>query len=212
MTRPMTRRRRRDGGLTVNQDMPPRSAGRSPDRPGVRCHAAPRDTLEGEAASRQASVGRGNPRFPLRGLTFIELMSGAAILAIAIVALLAAFMGQAVMNEHARNLAWAMNDANRVMERIRELNTGCGAPTTTPPPECGGVCASWDTWLASATGGGGRSLPAAAGEALAVSATGGPDPLTVTVAVCWTHRGRAIGNCAAPPTSPAILNTVITCR
>ena len=60
--------------MTVNQDMPPRSAGRCPNRPGVRSHAAPQDTLEGEAASRQASVGRGNLRFPLRGLTLIELL------------------------------------------------------------------------------------------------------------------------------------------
>ena len=55
--------------MTVNQDMPPHSAGRSPHRPGVRFPAAPQDPLEGEAASRQASVGRGTLRCPLRGLT-----------------------------------------------------------------------------------------------------------------------------------------------
>ncbi len=93
------------------------------------------------------------------GFTLIELLIGAATLAIAIVALLGAFFGQITLNEHARNMTWAINDANRVMERLRQLNSNpCGGavPITFPTadagrvPECGGAgCASWDAWLAS---------------------------------------------------------------
>ena len=64
-------------GMTVNQDMPPRFAGRSPHRPGVRSPAAPQDPLEKEAASRQASIGRGDLRFPLRGLTRVPAKGSA---------------------------------------------------------------------------------------------------------------------------------------
>ena len=60
------------------------------------------------------------------GMTLIELLIGAAMLAVAIAALLGAFFGQSILNEHARNLTWAMNDANRVMERLREANAGAG--------------------------------------------------------------------------------------
>ena len=66
--------------MTVNQDMPPRSAGRSPHRPGGRSPAAPQDPLEGEAASRQASVGRGNLRCPLRGLTALSMTTAFCLL------------------------------------------------------------------------------------------------------------------------------------
>lgn len=148
-----------------------------------------------------------------RGLTLVELLIGALLLVVGIVTLLEAFVRQQALNEHARNLSWAMNDATRVMERLRELNTGCTTPSTTPPAaECGG-CTTWDAWLASAAGGAGKSVTTpGAGEVVAMNASG-VDPVTVTVAVCWTHRGRALGNCAvAPPTSPAALTTVVTCR
>ena len=92
------------------------------------------------------------------GFTLAELMIGAAVLAIAIAALLGAFLGQQILNEHARNLTWAINDANRVLERLRALNTGCSVPTALPPTDaaCGGQCASWDQWLQLA--GGGKSV------------------------------------------------------
>ena len=54
--------------MTVNQDMPPRLRGGVRAVRGVRSMPHPEDTAEGEEAS-EASVGRGNRRFPLRGLT-----------------------------------------------------------------------------------------------------------------------------------------------
>ena len=47
--------------------------------------------------------------------TMVELIIAAAILAIAISALLGSFIGQVTLNEHSRNLTWAINDATRVM-------------------------------------------------------------------------------------------------
>ncbi len=172
------------------------------------------------------------------GFTFIELLIGVAMLSIAIAALMGAFLGQVILNEHARNLTWAINDANRVLERIRQLNIGCSVPSATPPvAECGGPCTNaWDTWLAN--GGGGKSIQPdpANNERVVVtcqnSAGSAPcgatdDPIRITVAVCWRHRGRVLGECssALAPTdgsngfanngvieSQAMLTTLMTCR
>jgi len=103
--------------------------------------------------------------FATAAFTMIELMIGVAILAIAITALLGAFIGQMQLNEHARNLTYATNDATRVMEQLRLLNTGpsckasgtVGIPSAIPPPGF----YTWDAWLAapaSAGGGGGKSV------------------------------------------------------
>lgn len=154
---------------------------------------------------------------------------GAAMLAMAIVTLLGTFLGQLTLNEHARHLAWATNDASRVMEQLRRQNSGasCAAPSATPPAGF----ASWDAWLADTTanGGSGKSLqPNPAVNELVVVTSSGTDPLTVTVAVCWRHRNRTLGECtwngaalAANPgaggnpqvtESPAMLMTFMTCR
>jgi len=166
-----------------------------------------------------------------RAFTLAELIIGAAVLAIAITALLGAFLGQTTLNEHARNLTWAINDANRVMERIRQLNTGCaGAPSSAVPSECGDgddACASWDAWLDDPVAGGGKSLePDPDNNELLVPTAVAGDPLQITVAVCWRHRGRIIGECEANGAaltqddadgdgtieSPAMLSTLMTCR
>ncbi|MBI3323989.1 MAG: type II secretion system protein [Candidatus Omnitrophica bacterium] len=168
-----------------------------------------------------------------RAFTLAELIIGAAVLAIAITALLGAFIGQTTLNEHARNLTWAINDANRVMERIRQVNSGAGcvSPTAgaTAVTECGGAaCADWDAWL---TANGGKSIqPDPANNERVVVTPGVGDPLQVTVAVCWRHRGRIIGECRANGAgliedealvvpndsnaidSPAMLTTLMTCR
>ena len=167
--------------------------------------------------------------------TLVELVIGAAVLAIAIAALLGAWLGQLTLNEHARNLTWAMNDANRVMERLRQLNTGCTSPTSTVPAGAGcddGTCNSWDEWLNStvaAGSGGGKSVQPSptTNELVLVQQTAGPDPLQITVAICWRHRGRVLGECNAAlawvdgtapytangiPESPAMLTTLMTCR
>lgn len=162
-----------------------------------------------------------------RGLTLVELLIGALLLAIGIVTLLEAFVRQQTLNEHARNLSWAMNDATRVMERLRQQNSGatCTTPTLTPPAGF----ASWDAWLVdtSVNGGGGKSVqPDPVTNELVVPSSSGTDPISLTVAVCWRHRGRTLGECqwvggALTPsdadgnniiTSPAALSTLLTCR
>ncbi|MBI1992395.1 MAG: hypothetical protein HYY90_00495 [Candidatus Omnitrophica bacterium] len=162
-----------------------------------------------------------------RGLTLMELLIGALLLAVGIVTLLETFVRQQTLNEHARNLSWAMNDATRVMEEIRQQNSGdaCAVPSLTPPAGF----ASWNAWLADASvnGGGGKSVqPNPATEELIVPSGSGTDPISLTVAVCWRHRGRVIGECRwdgaqlvpndadgnGVITSPAALSTLLTCR
>lgn len=197
------------------------------------------------------------------GFTLVELIIGAAMLAIAITALLGAFLGQVTLNEHARNLTWAINDANRVMEQLRLRNTSsCAGEGNTEPTALPPGFTSWDDWLESAAGGGKSIQPTPnVNERIAVTCqdnatpanrcgtVGAPaqvgtdeipgfypaantpyDPIRVTVAVCWRHRGRTLGECAwdgaqltpndAAPVgdgdgvieSPAILSTLMTCR
>ena len=160
---------------------------------------------------------------PPAGLTLVEVMVAAVLLVVAITTLLGALMGQISGNEFSRGLAWATNDASRVLEQIRRQNTGgtCTTPDVTPPAGF----ATWDAWLADpgAAGGGGKSVqPDPAANELVVVSTQGAVPLTVVVAVCWRHRGRVIGDCtwngaalAANPgvtESPAMLSTVMMCR
>ena len=175
-----------------------------------------------------------------RGLTLVELVMVAAILGIGIAALIGAFVSQMALNEHARNMAWAMNDANRVMERLRQLNTNCETPSGSAPSECGAgaaACADWDDWLESDAAGGKNLQPNPAVNELVVvtcrnqantevCAVGTDDPILVTVAVCWRHRSRTIGECDWDGTqltandadgdgvieSPAMLSTLMTCR
>ncbi len=152
-----------------------------------------------------------------KGFTLIELMIGAAVLAIAIVALMGAFLGQITLNEHARNLTLAINDANRVMERLRQQNSGsgCGTPSIATPNECdpgsSSACTDsgnatpspWNQWLNDSAGGG-KSIQQSPspdveyvdvrclkpGTTTACGAT--DDPIQITVSLCWTHRGRTI--------------------
>ena len=153
-------------------------------------------------------------------MTLVELLLAVVLLAVAITALLEAFLGQIALNEQARNLSWAMNDASRVMERMRQQNSGC----TPPPSVVSPVGTSWDAWLAdtSASGGGGTSIQgdervfvtcrdldggALTSDYCAANQTGSGewhnkpvsntalDPLNISVTVCWRQRGRVIGEC-----------------
>ena len=155
-----------------------------------------------------------------QGISLIELLVAIVILGAAVVAWWNAFAAQASLAEFARQRTWASNDAIRVLEQLRWQNrgAGCVAPTIAAPapPFTAAAFASWDAWLAdSATGGGGKSLQAIPGTNESVAAVStGADPLQVTIAVCWTHRGRALGDCdpAGGIASPAMLTTSITCR
>ncbi len=204
--------------------------------------------LKARGSRQKISAFSLQPRAFSHAFTLIELLIGAATLAIAIVALLGAFFGQITLNEHARNMTWAINDANRVMERLRQVNSGCTTPSTAtdatdvtkvPAAECGGVaCTSWDNWLENqrpTAGVSGKSIqPDPVNNELILVRTkpGTTDPLEITVAVCWRHRGRILGECIANGTalqasdtgvngftagdgiigSPAMLTTLMTCR
>lgn len=94
-----------------------------------------------------------------------ELLICVAMLAIAIAALLGAFLGQLMLNEHARNLTWAIHDANRVMERLRQANTSatCTTPSAIIDPDGTGPLAPYasaNAWLqdTGGNGGGGKSI------------------------------------------------------
>jgi len=178
------------------------------------------------------------------GFTLVEVVLGGLVLAIAIAAILGAYVGQLTLNEHARNLSMAINDANRVIEQIRQQNSPCaGAAPSIQWPSDG----SWNGWLGNLAAGGGKSIQPdpnnnefvattcqeADGSptypSCSAADTAGANPVRVTVAVCWRHRGRIIGECddTTPPTpnegrvvandtaaidSPAMLTTLVTCR
>ena len=183
----------------------------------------------GEEAGHLPKGSSLRPRLLSRGtgFTLVELTIGASILLLAIVTLLNAFGRQSILNTHSRNLTWAMNDASRVMERLRQQNSGssCLTPTVAPPAGF----ASWDAWLGDTTvnGGGGKSIqPAPLTNELIVMSTSGADPLQVTAAVCWRSQERTLGECQwngaqlVPNdtdgngiiTGPATVATLVTCR
>ena len=164
------------------------------------------------------------------GLTLIEVLSSLTIMIVSVVALLSAFMSQTTLNEHSRNMSWAANDAERVLEELELQNgegSGCSGVNTAPP----GGFASWDAWLngaIAAGGGGGKSVPTtpATNELVSVIPTVGADPnrVTVAVVVCWRYRNRVVGECANAPLvtsdldgdgtieSPVQLSTILTCH
>lgn len=84
------------------------------------------------------------PQLNERGFTLVEILLGASILSVSIVALMGAFFGQSYLNTHARFLGAAMNDATRVLELIRAQNvgTGCALPSARPP-----TGESWNAWF-----------------------------------------------------------------
>lgn len=152
------------------------------------------------------------------GFTLMEVVLGGATLLVAVGAILGAYIGQMTLNEHARNLSLAIQDANRVIERIRVTNTtpSCGTPTAVPPS-----LGTWDAWLQDPAGGGGKSIPIdpsrnaeerivvtcqdSAGAQYCNAGQGGdwqPSSasnftiIRVTVGVCWRHRNRTIGECS----------------
>lgn len=155
-----------------------------------------------------------------RGFTLVELMMGASILAVVLVALGGALTGQSFLNANARNLNLAMNDATRIMEEIRRQNTvgsgGCasGIPVATPPGYSSTALLStnnsWDAWLQSAVagGGGGKSVQTANAntqEVVAVTCQDG------TVDSC--AAGQPIPCSDVPPAiCPNMGATPVTCQ
>ena len=110
----------------------------------------------------------------------LELMIGAAVLIVALVGLIAAYTGCFSLNESARNLTIAINDAQCVIEEIRDRNLISNITqedwtnwAQTDPPDGGGCNALGD-------------------ELILVNYPSGinADPLEIVVMVTWTDRGR----------------------
>jgi hypothetical protein len=141
-------------------------------------------------------------------------MLGAAVLAIAIAALLGAFLGESFLVAPAQALQGAMADGTRVMEQLRQQNIGCAAPSARPPAPH----ESWDAWLdaqdpAKVLGQAGEAIVVTCQDAdggLLPSDYCGPnqvgtqewklnaavtsfDPVQVTVAVGYRVKGRVVG-------------------
>ncbi|MBU4589878.1 MAG: prepilin-type N-terminal cleavage/methylation domain-containing protein [Candidatus Omnitrophica bacterium] len=114
------------------------------------------------------------------GFTLLELMIGAAVLILALVGLIAAYIGCFALNEKARNLTVATNDAQCVMEEIRDRNTAFNitqedwsAWAATDPPD-GGGCSTLDNETITVT------YPSGTGAR----------PLEIIITVSWTEKGR----------------------
>lgn len=165
-----------------------------------------------------------------RGVTLVEALIGSLLLSLGIATLLNVSVSQTALQEHTRNLSWATNDANRVLEQLRQQNAPGVCPEVVNVAWPAGF-ASWDDWLGSpaANGGGGKSItPNPATDEWVNVGTTGTDPVTVTVSVCWRHRNRILGDCQwngtdldpdpaqsgdpAVVESLAMLSTSITCR
>ncbi len=81
------------------------------------------------------------------GFTLIEMMMGASIMAVVGAALVGALLGQSSLNATARNLTAAMSDATRIMEEIRQQNTGANCLAGIPSAAAPKNRSSWDYWL-----------------------------------------------------------------
>lgn len=124
--------------------------------------------------------GGTNKKFE-RGFTLLELMIGAAVLIIALVTLIAAYVGCFTLNESARNLTIAINDGQSVMEEIRDRNNTFNITQE-----------DWTNWASQdpPNGGGCNSLD---NESIIVTYPSGTgaSPLEILVTVNWTEKGRS---------------------
>lgn len=138
------------------------------------------------------------------GFTLIEMLLGASIMSIVLIALIGAYLGQTAINMHARNLTLAMNDATRVMEAIRQQNIGAGCAATGPVAIPPNPFTSWDAWLADLTnGGGGKSIgPTPAHERVIVTCQDGSGETNPT-AYCGSNQARGGGFTEGSNASPA---------
>ena len=104
------------------------------------------------------------------GFTLIEMMMGASIMAVVGAALVGALLGQSSLNATARNLTAAMSDATRIMEEIRQQNTGVNCTGGVPSAAAPAPRTSWDDWLSNKKA---KTIPGVPGrlERIAVTCT-----------------------------------------
>ena len=107
------------------------------------------------------------------GFTLLELIIGSVILVVAIVGLLAAFGNCFTINEGARNLTIAMNNAQGKIEEIRNLTFDQVAAQDGANFEI-------------------IELPDNDSEGIVEINTNNPNLLTVTITVCWRQKGGRI--------------------
>jgi Tfp pilus assembly protein PilV len=104
------------------------------------------------------------------GFTILELLVASGILVISITAVLASFINSYLLNEASNNKAIAANDAQYVLERLKNMTYGdistCSAP-----------CADYD-------------FPNLEDESIGVTVTQMGDVKEVTADVSWTERER----------------------
>lgn len=114
------------------------------------------------------------------GFTLLELMIGGTVLVLALVGLIAAYIGCFTLNESAKNLTVAINDAQCVMEEIRDRNLVYLI-----------IQQNWTTWAAlnPPQGGGCNTLD---NEVTTVTYPSGTnqDPIEILITVSWTEKGR----------------------
>ena len=103
------------------------------------------------------------------GFTLLELMVAAAILVISITALLASFINSYLLNEASNNKAIAANDAQYVLEKLKNM-------TYDEISSCSACCMDY----------GFSNLP---DECIEVIVAENGDVKEVTADVSWTDRG-----------------------
>jgi len=115
------------------------------------------------------------------GFTLLELMIGACVLILGLVALISAYIGCFALNESARNLTIATNHAQCLMEKIRDYNI----PSNITQED-------WTTWAATdlPDGGGCNTLNNETINVTYPSGTGA-NPLEILVTVNWTEKNRS---------------------
>ena len=114
------------------------------------------------------------------GFTLLELMIGAAVLIVALVGLIAAYVGCFTLNESARNLTTASNHAQCIMEEIRDRNSDYNITQE-----------DWTTWASTDLPDGG-SCNTLDNESIVVTYPSGTgaNPLEILVTVNWAEKGR----------------------
>lgn len=106
------------------------------------------------------------------GLTLPELIVAIFILAIVSIGLLSVYINCSIITEQARNITIATGHADYTLEQIRNTDFA-SIPGT-----------DWTAWAQT------EGLDTLGAEQVNVNATG-IDPLTITVTVNWTERGRS---------------------
>lgn len=114
------------------------------------------------------------------GFTLLELMIGTAVLIIALVGLISAYIGCFALNESARNLTIAVNDAQCVMEEIRDMNIPLNITSQ-----------DWSAWaIADSPGGGGCNKLDNETVTITYPLGTSVEPLEILITVNWTEKNR----------------------